>query len=231
MACEALLLDLDDTLYPYPVCNEAGKGAAWERARALGYDLDRDAFDELYVAARRDVKRDTAATAASHERYLYFKRAVEHHGTHSAHDALELGNAYWEAYLDAMAPFGGVEETLAVVQDAGIDVAVVTNLTTRIQLEKLDRLGLDRYVDLVWTSEEAGREKPASVMFTAPLARLGRTPDEGVMVGNSPRSDVEGGNAVGLTTVLFNCEERGLPAPQRPDHRIDEFRDLREVVL
>jgi FMN phosphatase YigB (HAD superfamily) len=64
----AILLDLDDTLYPYPECNEAGKRAAWKRARELGYDLDRDAFDDLYAEGRREVKRELGGTASSHER-------------------------------------------------------------------------------------------------------------------------------------------------------------------
>lgn len=232
MTYEALFVDLDDTLYAYPECNEAGKQAAWERSRELGYGLSREAFDDLYMEARWDVKRDTAGTAASHERYLYFKRAVRlHDGSHGARDAVALGDAYWEAYLDEMALFEGVEETLTALQDAGIDVAVLSNLTTRIQLEKVDRLGLEQYVDLLWTSEEAGREKPASVMFTLPLAQLDRRPGEVVMVGNSVRCDIEGGNAVGFTTVLFNNDATDLAAHRLPDHRIEEFRDVEEVVL
>jgi putative hydrolase of the HAD superfamily len=51
------------------------------------------------------------------------------------------------------------------------------------------------------------------------------------MVGNSVENDVVGGNAVGLTTVLFNCDERGLTGHRRPDHRIERFEELREVAL
>lgn len=229
---EAVLLDLDDTLYPYPECNEAGKRVAWHRARELGYELDREAFDDLYATGRREVKRELGGTASSHERFLYFKRGVQlHAGTHRARDALALGEAYWQGYIEAMSLFEGVEATLARLREAGMDVAIVSNLTTRIQLEKVDRLGLDPYVDLVVTSEETGREKPGSVMFTLPLAQLDRRPSEAVMVGNSVEADVAGGNAVGLTTVLFNCERQDIPGYRRPDHRIETFPELAEVVL
>ncbi|QLG63720.1 HAD family hydrolase [Halorarum salinum] len=234
MTFEAVLFDLDDTLYPYPPCNEAGKRAAFETFRDLGYDLDRDGFDALYREGRREVKRELAGTASAHERFLYFKRAIHlHAGTHRSEDALRLGEAYWDAYVDGMSLFEGVVDALAAIRGAGVAVAVVTNLTTRIQLKKLHRLGIEEHVDLLLTSEETGREKPASVMFTLPLARLDCRPSEALMVGNSPESDVEGANAVGLETVLFNGpEEAGdLPDWRRPDHTITDFTALTEVVL
>jgi putative hydrolase of the HAD superfamily len=232
MPCETLLVDLDDTLYPYPECNEAGKEAAYREARDLGYDVDREAFEDLYREARREVKRELAGTASAHERFLYFKRAIRiHTGTHRARDALALGEAYWETYVDAMELFDGVAATLAEIRDAGLDVAVVSNLTTRIQLRKIDRLGLEPHVDLVMTSEEAGREKPASVMFTLPLALLDSKPSEAVMVGNSVAADIEGANALEITSVLFNADPEGLAGHQRPDHHVDAFSEIREVVL
>jgi putative hydrolase of the HAD superfamily len=232
MTFETLFVDLDDTLYPYPECNEAGKDAAHGRLRELGYDVDRDAFEDLYQEARREVKRELAGTASAHERFLYFKRLIQiHAGTHSARDALALGETYWETYVEAMALFDGVEETLAAVNEAGVDVAVVSNLTTRIQLKKIEHLGLEEYVDLVMTSEETGREKPASVMFTLPLAQLDSKPSEAVMVGDSVASDIEGGNAVGLTTVLFNGDPGGLSGRQRPDHYVESFEAVGDVVL
>ncbi|MGB9965524.1 HAD family hydrolase [Halobacterium hubeiense] len=232
MSYEAVFFDLDDTLYSYPECNEAGKAAAFREARELGYDVSRGEFDDLYMEGRREVKRELAGTASAHERFLYFKRALEiHTGTHQSRDALALGEAYWGTYVEEMELFDGVRETLAELRQAGVDVAVVSNLTTRIQMEKIDELGLEEYVDLVLTSEETGREKPASDMFTLPLAKLDRRPSETVMVGDDVEADVEGGNAVGLTTVLFNGEADGETGHRRPDHQIDAFSTVLEVVL
>lgn len=231
---EAVLFDLDDTLYPYPPCLEAGKAAALEVARNRGYDLDRDAFESLYQAGRREVKREIPGTAASHERYLYVKRGLElRTGTAEPADARALGEAFWSAYLEEMTLHPGVEATLSTLRERGIAVGVVTNLTTRIQLAKLERLGLDEAIDLLLTSEETGREKPGSVMFTLPLARLDCRPSEAVMVGDNLEADVVGANAVGIETVLFDPRgevEEGLEGERRPDHRIDAVADLLEVV-
>lgn len=228
----AVLFDLDDTLYPYPPCNEAGKRAAYETFRDLGYGLDRETFRERYQEARREVKRELAGTASAHERFLYFKRLISAHAdTHRSDDALALGEAYWDAYVEAMELFDGVEAAFTRLRDAGVDVAVVTNLTTRIQLEKIRHLGIEDHIDYLLTSEETGREKPSSVMFTLTLARLDRRPSEALMVGDSPTSDVEGGNAVGLDTVLVNSDVEELSGLEQPDFRLDSVADVPEVAL
>ena len=49
----------------------------------------------------------------------------------------------------------------------------------------VEQLGLEDHIDVLVTSEETGREKPGSVMFTLPLARLDRRVSEAVMVGDS----------------------------------------------
>lgn len=234
MSIDAALFDLDDTLYSYPPCKEAGKEAAFEAARELGYDLDRAGFESLYQAGRREVKREVPGTAASHERFLYFKRGLELHAeTARPGDAKALGEAFWDAYLAEMTCYPRVEETLADLRNRGIDVGIVTNLTTRIQLAKLERLGLADGIDLLLTSEETGREKPGSVMFTLPLVRLDRRASETVMVGDNVDADVVGANAVGLETVLFDPRgevDGALEGDRKPDYRIDAFDELLEVI-
>ncbi|APX98200.1 HAD family hydrolase [Natronorubrum daqingense] len=233
MMANAVLFDLDDTLYPYSPCRDAGLEAARKTAREFGYDFDRESFEDFYQTGRTEVKRELSGTAATHERFIYFKRALEELTDESRPgDALALGDAFWEAYLEEMTLFPAVEETLETLQSAGIDVAITTNLTTRIQLAKVEKLGLEPYIDLLLTSEETGREKPGSVMFTLPLARLECRPSEAVMVGDDVEADILGANAVGLETVLWNADpDEPLEGRRAPDHRIDAFEELTEVVL
>jgi putative hydrolase of the HAD superfamily len=233
MTVDAVLFDLDDTLYPYPPCRVAGKRGAHDAARELGYDFDWEGFEAFYQRGRRETKRDTAGTGASHSRTLYFKHALRRHeGRAAPADALALGQAFWDAYLDAIEPFPEMASTLVSLSEAGVDVGVTTNLTTRLQLRKLAELGVDDRVDAVVTSEEAGREKPGSVMFTLPLARLNCRPSDALFVGDDPETDVAGANDVGLETVLFNGEvDASAPESHRPDHEVDSLDAVLEVAL
>lgn len=232
MPHEALLMDLDGTLYPYEPCHQAGKDAAHQTAEELGYDMDEDEFHRFYRTGRRAVKRELAGTGPSHERYLYFKRAIElHTGSHHARHAVELSESYWNGHLECMDPFDGVIDTLDALGEAGIQMAVTTDLTTRIQLRKIARLGIEDRIDFLMTSEETGRDKPAAAMFAVPLAKLGVPPRDAVMVGDSITSDIEGGNSIGMMTVLFNSDEEPDDVPwEQPDHRIDSFKDIIDIM-
>jgi len=233
MTAGAVLFDLDDTLYPYPPCNEAGKAGGFEAARKLGYDLDREAFDDLYRAGRREAKRDTDTTAASHRRVLYFRHGLrERTGRPQPEDALVLADAYWSSYLDEMAPAPDLTATLDELAAAGVAIGVVTNLTTRIQLRKLRRLGIGDRIDALVTSEEAGREKPGSAPITLALSRLGHPPSAAVMVGDNPATDVAGANPLGLETVLIGeSPPADAPDTHRPDHAVDSLSAVPEVAL
>ncbi|PSQ38503.1 hypothetical protein BRD13_06325 [Halobacteriales archaeon SW_5_70_135] len=114
MEFEVVFLSLDDTLYPYPPRDRAGRAACRE-ARERGYDLDRGAFEGPHRTGRRRVKRDVDGTTAAHERYVYSKRGLrERTDTRQASDALALGDAYWSACLGARDAVDGVGETLVV---------------------------------------------------------------------------------------------------------------------
>ena len=236
MSYEAVLFDLDNTLYPYAPCNEAGKRAALDALRERGYDIDRAAFDDLYATGRREAKRETGGTAASHSRHVYFKRGLYRRTDEpDVAAALAAGDAYWDGFLAAMSPCDGVASAFDALTAAGVDVAVVTNLTTRIQLRKLAALGVDDRIDLLVTSEEVGREKPSALPFTTALAELDRRPSEVLAVGDNPETDVAGANAVGLDSALFVADgdapaDADLPARQRPDRRLDALADLTEVA-
>lgn len=235
MHYEAVLFDLDDTLYPYEPAAATARAAAFERARELGYEFDRSTFADLYETGRRETKRELSGVAATHGRHNYFKRGLELvTGESRPADALALGDAYWDAFLDAMEPAPELSATLTAIRDAGAAVGITTNLTTRIQLRKLSRLGIAATVDTLVTSEEVGREKPGSAMFTVPLARLDCAPSEAVVVGDNVTADVGGGNAVGLDTVLLDrdgsVDTDDLPERHCPDHTVDALAAVREVV-
>ena len=75
-------------------------------------------------------------------------------------------------------------------------------------------LGLDALVDVVWSSAVTGYDKPHPEAFRRALAELG-WPSTVWMVGDNPRADVDGAEAVGIPAILIR---RDGPAKRRaPD--------------
>jgi FMN phosphatase YigB (HAD superfamily) len=79
---------------------------------------------------------------------------------------------------------------------AGLRLAVVSNWDVGLH-DHLAALGLDRLVDAVVTSAEAGAPKPEPQVFRLALERLGAEAARTVHVGDSD-ADAEGARAAGL---------------------------------
>src|SRR6185369_14742341 len=73
---KAIFLDLDDTLYPYDICNETAKKAVQVYlARALNFP--EKTVKKAYMAARLEIHNQIPHYAASHSRLLHIKRTLE----------------------------------------------------------------------------------------------------------------------------------------------------------
>ena len=200
MRIDAAIFDLDDTLYAYAPCHEAGMEAAGRAADAAA-GIKREEFLPAFRAARGEIHDALRGTAAQHNRLLYFQRALEKLGVSGAH-ALTLYDAYWDTFLSRMTLAPGVAELLAALRGRGVPTGICSDLTAHIQHRKMARLGLWEYIGALVTSEEAGAEKPSPRMFGLILGKLGVTDRAHAwFVGDSLEKDALGACAAGMRAV------------------------------
>ncbi|WP_052460442.1 HAD family hydrolase [Microbacterium gorillae] len=124
--------------------------------------------------------------------------------------------AGWRAFPDAA-------ETLRVLSEAGLHVALLTNGDADQQHRKLRRTGLEAGFDAVVCSSDLERGKPHPMAFRAVLDRLGVAASAAVMVGDSVANDIAGADAVGMTTILFDPDDA---VAEHPGYRIRRLTDL-----
>ena len=195
---KALLLDLDDTLYAYKPCHQAG----YEACKILAseqYSISNADFDTAWKAGRDKVHQDLHGQGASHSRLLYAQKASENlFGKSNPQFALDIEETYWRVFLDTMMFNPGVEAFLQEAKDKGIKMCIVTDLTAQIQMRKWIKLDLGRFIDFLVSSEEAGIEKPGSYMFELAMEKLGVKAEECIMIGDSEEKDIKGAEALGI---------------------------------
>ncbi len=223
-----VLLDLDNTLYPYGPCNDAGMAAAGALAQQA-FGISPADFAGCFADARSELKARLGQTASSHSRLLYFQRAIERAGFSSQpFFVLQIEQAFWRAYLDRAVLFDQTHEFLDDLRIAGIPTIIVTDLTARIQLRKLIVLGLDKLVDWVVTSEESGHDKPHPASFELALAKVGGVEGPVWMIGDEIEKDMKGARrAVGAVTLLK--AERDVQLPDGADAVDAVFRDFGDL--
>jgi len=193
-----VLLDLDNTLYRYEPCHRYALRQCYWRFKKLK-TISFDEFKQLYKQAQVKVKKHTAKQAASHSRFLYFQELLEQQfGRTEVKLTLRFEKLYWQGFFKKMKLKPAAARFLKSLKKEGVKVCLVTDLTAKIQFEKIVALGLETGIDFIVSSEEAGIEKPHRRIFLLALQKLGLQPNKALVVGDDKDRDVAGAQTLGL---------------------------------
>lgn len=197
---KGVLLDIDNTCYQYHPCHQAAiKIVEMSLVDEMGFIPN---FEERYKQAQKTVKDRIPTHGASHSRILYFQNLLADLGCKNIIEkSLELETQYWTTFRSHMKILPGLLDFLADCQESGTKVVVISDLTTRIQFQKLIQLGIGGYIYQAVTAEEAGADKPDPAPFKLGLKKLECSPDEVIMIGDDYEKDIVGARTLGISTI------------------------------
>lgn len=225
---KAVIFDLDNTLYDYDRADKPAMEALVKKGSEL-LGVSEGEFAVHYEAAKTAVKARHARRAESHNRMLFCQHVVELLGKSPLPYALELYETYWGVFMENMEPYEGALEFLQELKAKGIRIAICTDMMTRVQYQKLRKLGMSQYVDCIVTSEEARCEKPNAVLFQMVLDKLEVLTQEAVLIGDNRGRDIQGAIWNAITPVwyvadrAYEPEEGILAVRSYQDPRLREF--------
>jgi putative hydrolase of the HAD superfamily len=119
------------------------------------------------------------------------------------------GKHLWEA--EALQKLPHLDEVLAELKRRGYKLGIITNTVTsreehvRIAFRRID---CEKYFDVIVTSVDMGCNKPEKKIFATALKRLSVKPEEAIMVGDRIKTDIAGGNRIGMKTILLKWNQR-----------------------
>ena len=197
-----VIFDIDDTLYDYLGANEKALDALSAYAQEqFGWGPGR--AGQLSVEMMHRLHAQMGDVSAYHNRAIRFQNILEEHGLPLSPHAVRMTDLYWKTLVDASVPSPGAAETMRALNERGIRIGIGTDMTTYIQLYKLEHLGLLQYVDFVVTSEEACAEKPSADFFACCVRKSGCRPEECLFVGDNYRKDYQGARNAGMQALWF----------------------------
>lgn len=218
MALRAVLFDVDFTLArPGP---ELSPDAYRRAGEDYGLELDPALYEQARIAALQGLQKhpglehDEEIWIAFTERIV---RGMGGDGPSVRECAVEIERR-WERSLN-FDLYDDAVPTLELLRRHGLKLGLVSNgardLDEFVADHKLD-------VDAAVGSRGHGWTKPHPSIFRAVLDRLGVSPEEAAMVGDSPEDDIEGARALGIRAFLLDREGA------YPDHD-DRLTDLRAL--
>jgi len=234
---QAAFFDFGGTLYSYrnqglklqevlaALLERLGVSATPERIRAAFPGASRAAF-QAYKARDFYLHRDLFMD-------VYRRFALEVAGREPDEDLLswchvqqcERVIANFELRDDCLA-------TLRALRDAGLHVAIVSNIDDDYLQPMIERVGLGDVLDAWTSSEEARSCKPNEAIFRTALGKADCDPARSLFIGDDLEADVAGANPLGMTTVYLREEgmaEAPAAGPQ-PTHTVERLTDILTVA-
>jgi putative hydrolase of the HAD superfamily len=211
---DAVLFDLDDTLYPEFEFVRSGF-AAVASFLAERYGLDSGALRDRMVEIHDQVGRGSIFDRIAAELHLETPGLVP---------ALV---AIYRGHQPRIALHEDVPPVLAALRRRNVRLGLVSDGMASVQRSKLAALGLTPQLDVAVLTDELGRQyrKPSPVGFEVALLLLGTAPGRAVYVANDPRKDFAGPRRLGMRTFRVRNEPREGPRPNEAE------REDADVVL
>lgn len=147
-----------------------------------------------------------------------FRRLYEEKGAAAGEERVADTAVLFRALSFRHAPrlMPGARRTLKELRRRGTRLFLLSNAQSCFTVPELKRLGIAEAFDGIFLSSDFGCRKPAPAFFLAALSRAGAAPEEALMVGNDPQTDVRGAEAVGMASRYIHTRQsppRGAPLP------------------
>ncbi len=211
MPIELVIFDLDGTLIDsrVDICNAVNHAVAPYGGRAVSVQ---ETVELIGEGISRLMEKIIAKEGLHVDRDSLTDRFLEHYSAH---------------LVDHTAPYPGVRETLEKL--GAYRKAVVSNKRQNLSAEILERLGLERYFELVVGNDTTGIRKPSPAPLLYALSNLGVSAGNAVIVGDSDH-DIQAGAAAGVKTVAVAYGYRPVDFLRGADFIIKDMPELPGIL-
>lgn len=197
----------------------------------LIFDLDGtliDSVPDLCRLVNRQLRKIGAARVAEEDvirmvgegAEMLLKRAFEKVGKHFPEREMTPFYEEFLAEYAVMDPvytrlYPGVTETLSALKEEGYKIGLCTNKPVAPTHIVLDKLGIEDFFEIIIGFDSTGKRKPDPTPLLEAITRLGSTPEESLMIGDSPADAKTAENAqVDMLIVTYGYSRvppRDLP--------------------
>ncbi len=187
---KAVLLDLDDTLYPEIAFVEGGfRNVARFVSSKCGLS-EKELFERQLDIMRRE------------GRGKIFDVLLQDLGQYVEYRVSLLVYLY-RCHTPTITLYEDVIPTFQELRARGYQLGVITDGLASVQRRKIEALKLDRLVDIVICTDDLGKEcwKPSVISYQVALDLLGIEQNEAAYVGNDVSKDFAGPNELGMLTI------------------------------
>jgi putative hydrolase of the HAD superfamily len=140
--------------------------------------------------------------------------------------------AYHDTKFHLLKPYEDALWFLQALAKTRLIRGVITAGLEMKQAEKILRLGIYPYLspNAIFISEQVGISKPSPKIYALAAERCGLKSQECMYIGNSLSHDIKPAKEAGMVTVLMTREARMDAEGVRPDYRIHDYQEMKQIL-
>lgn len=190
---KAVFFDLDDTLFDSSGSSEKFRKGAIDAMIDAG--LPAKSVDEAYIALMGIIKQH----GSNNENHFNF--LCEYYGVKEPAPVVAAGIVAYHEMKVTLHPFAGTAPMLLHLIKKGYKLALITNGISVKQWDKIIRLRIKDYFDLISVSDNHNTTLNKEVRIKDALRKLVLSPQEVAFVGDKLQTDIESAKRCGLFAI------------------------------
>ena len=223
---EFLFLDLDDTILDF---HKAERIAVSKTFRQFGIEPTEEVLERykaINIAHWQMLERGELTRAEV--LVNRFQALFQEYGVHC--DAAAVAQSYEDNLSIGHFFLPGAQEAVENLSKK-YRLFLASNGTAKVQAGRMTSANHYRFFEKCFVSEEMGQNKPSKLYFDLAFAQIPDfDPARAMIVGDSPSSDITGGQNAGITTCWINPKSREYTRPNKPDYQIESLAQLEELL-
>lgn len=136
------------------------------------------------------------------------------------------GQVFRAEHLPAVVPQPGARELVEKLHRRGFPLVVASSSSEEDLRALIDVVGIGELVTTATSADDVERAKPARDVLRAALAKVGKSADHAVLIGDTPY-DVQAGRRAGVAVIALRC---GGWSDGALDGAIEVFDDPADVL-
>ena len=207
-----IIFDLDDTLSDNrknmqgafkKVVGEKYSDKEFERFNEIDQRIWKERAEGIIKNPREGMTKEEVTEWIRAQRFIKYFENITYE------EAVKCNDLYVEGLKEKAEPINGALEILKYLKEKNYNIIIATNGPSDALPAKLNKLKIDKFVDLTFAADECGNMKPHTHFYEALFDKINyHNKEKMLFIGDELDKDIKGGNNFGIDTCWFNNKNR-----------------------
>ena len=198
-----IIIDLDDTIINYTEAHNIAFNLLIQTICNL-YNKSYDYVLETHKNIKNKLYKIYDKQCYRHDKLLQLKMLCNELLVKDMNNIYKLYKLYETTYLNKIKLHDNCIDFLELCKNKNIKICIMTNNLLSIQLKVCEKLNLNSYIDMLFTSNEFIYEKPDKECLDYILNYYNVYKENVIIIGDSIESDIKWGKENNIKTILCN---------------------------